>query len=35
MDTIETIKSMPREDGYDEIPTIGENENWSGKIEDW
>lgn len=34
-DTIEEIKEMPREDGWDEIPTIGELENWSGEVEDY
>ena len=35
MKTIEEIKEMPSEDGYDNIPTIGEVENWSGYEEDW
>ena len=30
---IEELKEMPRNDGYQPIPTIGENENWPGVVE--
>lgn len=33
--TIEELKEMPRNDGYEPIPTIGENENWTGFVEKW
>ena len=32
---IEEIKEMPRNDGWEPIPTIGENEGWLGGIEEW
>ena len=28
---MEELKQMPREDGWDELPTIGEIEEWSGE----
>lgn len=28
---MEELKQMPREDGWDELPTIGEIEGWSGE----
>lgn len=33
MKTIEELKEMPNEDGWDELPTIGEIEGWGG--EEW
>ncbi len=34
-DTIGELKEMPREDGWEPIPTIGENEGWTGEVEQW
>jgi hypothetical protein len=33
--TIEELKEMPRNDGWETTPTIGENENWTGEVEKW
>ena len=33
--TIGELKDMPRNDGYGHVPTIGENEQWLGFVEDW
>ena len=33
--TIEELKEMPHNDGWEQIPTIGENENWTGEVEKW
>lgn len=30
--TIEELNEMPCGDGWGHIPTIGENENWSGEM---
>ena len=35
MKTIEELKEMPRNDGYNPIPTIGETEGMMGEIERW
>lgn len=33
--TIGELKDMPREDGWEPIPTIGEIEGWTGEVEEW
>ena len=35
MKTIEEVKEMPRNDGYNPIPTVGETEGMMGEIERW
>lgn len=34
-ETIEELKEMPRNDGWGELPTIGEIEGWPGQVENW